>query len=48
MYKFSLSFSLLSTALFVGTIADIYWKKLGTGNWPIEGKKKQYFALLCS
>ena len=41
------SFSLSWTALFVGTIANIYLaeKKIGIASWPIEGKK-QYFTLL--
>ena len=52
MYKFSLSFFLLWTALFVGTIADIFLtkikknKKNGIANWPIEGKKNTIFYII--
>ena len=48
MYKFSLSFFLLWTALFTGTIANIFLaKENGIANWPIEGKKKQNILHCC-
>ena len=47
MYKFSLSFFLLWTALFTGTIANIFLaKKKGIANWPIEGKKNTTFYIV--
>ena len=48
MYKFCLSFFLLRTALFVGTIANIYLveKKLGIANWPTEGKKAIFYIMV--
>ena len=48
MYKFRLSFFLLLTALFVGTIANIYLaeKKLGIANWTTEGKKTIFYIMV--
>ena len=48
MYKFSLRFFLLWTALFVGTIEKVYFaeKQLEIANWLIEGKKKIFYIIL--